>query len=406
MQRSLVRSRARPGDGRARCYGATFTDGVSTSVPDVSLIAAIDRALDDGALAPLRAAVAQADLAAEGDEAADWVILNASMSDHAEAVLETLLAGGLDLVAQVDTGDGSCRRVDRLLAFALGGGVTTPGVIGWLIARGADVNRRVNGDPLVAMCLTRSADVNLALFDALLAGGPDVNAANDEGVTALMRAAARDGDGRPDAIERLLARGADPHRRDRQGRTAADYAAAVPAPHLLQRLPTEGAAMRSSLPFCAAFGLRPGDWCVLEPLGTPVSWRWVTAASDAGDAQRAIETRYGWSRPPIGPFAVLQVVDVGEHARRADAHATRHAGAAMPGRFVLLTLTALAPPDQDADLPPAPRALFVVSGVFNHHADATAALSAPRGYSIIARLQALTVMTDGYPDPAAAMPAG
>lgn len=78
----------------------------------------------------------------------------------------------------------------------------------------------------------------------------------------------------------------------------------------------------------------------------------------------------------------------------------------MPGQLVLLTLTALKPLDRQAELPAEPRAPFVVSGAFDHRAAATAGLAAPRGCSGVARLEALTVMTGGDPDPAPAMPSG
>ena len=54
----------------------------------------------------------------------------------------------------------------------------------------------------------------------LLKAGAEVNAANDEGMTALMLLAQR---GDPDEIGTLLKAGADARMKDSEGRTALDY---------------------------------------------------------------------------------------------------------------------------------------------------------------------------------------
>ena len=68
----------------------------------------------------------------------------------------------------------------------------------------------------------------------LLARGVDVNAADDEGRTALHFAAQR-GVG-ADAVQRLLDAGADRHRQDAAGHTPRDYAAAGKRPRLVALL--------------------------------------------------------------------------------------------------------------------------------------------------------------------------
>ena len=53
-----------------------------------------------------------------------------------------------------------------------------------------------------------------------------------------------------------------------------------------------------------------------------------------------------------------------------------------------------------------PRAVFVVSGVFDDAARARAFAREQKGWSCVARLVALTMMADGWPDPAPALPLG
>jgi AAA+ superfamily predicted ATPase len=66
------------------------------------------------------------------------------------------------------------------------------------------------------------AHADAAAVDSALAGGADVNAAGDQGRTPLMQAALL---GHTQVVRRLLVAGADPTRRDRDGRAAADLAA-------------------------------------------------------------------------------------------------------------------------------------------------------------------------------------
>lgn len=377
---------------------------------DKPTIDALNTALDEGELGPLRAALPHVDLALCGDEVADWVLINATMTDHAAAILDALCEAGLDMAAAVPVDDGGAThwpRVDRLLVGALGGGLTTPEVVAWLLQHGADVDRRVGGESLLGRFLAVGANLDLAVLDTVLDAGPDVNAAGADGATPLMRAASRGGYGRAQAIERLLARGADPARRDRDNRTAADYAAAVPVPEYIALL--KPAAQTTPTARCAAHDVEPGGWFVLEPFGEPRVWRWSMPAANAAAAQQHIETCYGASRTPIGPFAALELLDVGDASRGADAHAALWPGSMAPGQLVVLTLSAAVPPHPYIDAPGAPpRAVFVVSGVFDPRstARARACVAAQRGWSVIARLGSLTLMADGWPEAVAATQAG
>ncbi|MEM7791544.1 MAG: ankyrin repeat domain-containing protein, partial [Verrucomicrobiota bacterium] len=58
----------------------------------------------------------------------------------------------------------------------------------------------------------------------LIAAGADVNLATTKGVTPLIRASMHGGHYPGDAIDQLLAGGADPYLADQQGRTALDWA--------------------------------------------------------------------------------------------------------------------------------------------------------------------------------------
>lgn len=86
------------------------------------------------------------------------------------------------------------------------------------INAGADVNAKDNKG---ATALIRASwEGNLELAELLLKHGADVNARNDDGCTALMFAAF---DGHPKIAEVLIAYGANKNLRDKNGSTAYDY---------------------------------------------------------------------------------------------------------------------------------------------------------------------------------------
>ncbi len=100
-------------------------------------------------------------------------------------------------------------------------------IVDRLLAAGIDVNARYAHDLTALMWAAGYADAardadGTALVRDLLDRGAHVDDADDRGRTALMIAAGR---GHADVAKLLLARGADPARRDRSGRTAADLAA-------------------------------------------------------------------------------------------------------------------------------------------------------------------------------------
>lgn len=105
-----------------------------------------------------------------------------------------------------------------------------------LLATGIDVNARYANDLTVLMWASGYADGasvadGVALVRELLVRGAQVEAADNRGRTPLMIAAER---GHAEVIRLLLAHGANPARRDKQGKTAADLA--------------DSAAVRAALP--------------------------------------------------------------------------------------------------------------------------------------------------------------
>ena len=95
-----------------------------------------------------------------------------------------------------------------------------------LLARGADLNARntkylvfhIPGDTPLHSAADRGG--GLAVVDALLLGGADIDARNSHGRTALFSAAAPSlGDSHHTVVRRMLDAGADPNARDRGGKT-------------------------------------------------------------------------------------------------------------------------------------------------------------------------------------------
>ena len=100
-------------------------------------------------------------------------------------------------------------------------------IVDRLLAAGIDVNARYANDLTVLMWASGHADDasdadGVALVRDLLDRGARVDDADDRGRTALMIAAER---GHAEVAKLLLAHGADPARREQQGKTAADLAA-------------------------------------------------------------------------------------------------------------------------------------------------------------------------------------
>lgn len=144
---------------------------------------------------------------------------------------ETLAALALDRGASPDGAD--LRRGPPLAAAAARGRLS---LVRLLLAHGADVNRRGLREELSALHQAASfeqAEIARCLLDA----GAEVDQREDEGATPLMYAAAR-GDLR--TVEILLARGADPSAKDKDGWTAWDWAVDKENPEIADLLAQAG----------------------------------------------------------------------------------------------------------------------------------------------------------------------
>jgi ankyrin repeat protein len=110
-----------------------------------------------------------------------------------------------------------------------------------LLALGAKADARDGDRATPLMAALRNPSTKWSTVKALLDGGADVNAADKDGGTALIRAVLRapgmiDTDAQVATIEGLLAAGADPARVDASGAMAMHHAAAVGEPRKVLEL--------------------------------------------------------------------------------------------------------------------------------------------------------------------------
>jgi hypothetical protein len=136
--------------------------------------------------------------------------LNMAASKGDLALVELLLA------ANADVNLANLAGVTPLMGAAFSGHA---GMVRKLIAAGGDIGPfdRVRKNAGIYAAGSGCSDCLLALIQA----GTAVNAALDNELTLLMWAAAY---GHEAAVRLLLAQGADPHLKDRRGKTAADMA--------------------------------------------------------------------------------------------------------------------------------------------------------------------------------------
>ena len=132
------------------------------------------------------------------------------------AIVELLLtAPGIDVNAKSRTG------TTALIAAADEGHAE---IVRLLLAEGANVNAKQRwGTTALMLAASGGSEGHTAIVELLLAvPGIDVNAKDDDdGITALMRAAAN---GQAAIVERLLAAGADVNAKDNDGETALMFA--------------------------------------------------------------------------------------------------------------------------------------------------------------------------------------
>lgn len=214
----------------------------------VAVTTAADTALHEAArgndLAGVIAALdrgAQPDCCLDGPWRDEFVTAMTQAVRHDNiAMMELLLARGATLDTQrLPLGEAAAR--------------STPETVAWLIGRGARVNGW-KGDrswPLHRLINERRHNLKGdegfdAVLEALLAAGADPDAPWDNWCTMLMRS---DGN----AANLLLAHGADPNRRDYEGRSALHFAG---SPQRVQALVAHGAEINAlSEPFSKGGGM-------------------------------------------------------------------------------------------------------------------------------------------------------
>ena len=157
--------------------------------------------------------------------------------DKAYKIVEQLLKQGADINAIGPDGK-------SVFQVAMDGNMPlcSPKILALLMDYHPDLNcRNSNGDGVVAITLNWSQyDYARKFIDA----GAPIDEANNDGVTPLMKLAQESlvvGPSPTDFIKLLLAKGADPERRDKQGKSAIDRAIASGDLDLLLVLDAKGA---------------------------------------------------------------------------------------------------------------------------------------------------------------------
>lgn len=192
---------------------------------------------------------AGADVGSRADtEEHDFTALHQTAGNKNPAVIDVLVAGGIDVDTQTESGItplhmaafvGNRAAVERFLALgadataSLDNGRTAlhmmpaDAAIGEaLLAAGADPNARTSGGLTPLHEAARDAE-NPAMLEVLITAGADPQARTQEGRTVLHSAA--ENNENPAIVETLVDAGADPNVRDDRGRTPLHEAVSNPA---------------------------------------------------------------------------------------------------------------------------------------------------------------------------------
>ncbi len=137
---------------------------------------------------------------------------------NAQAYLDAVFTGDLETVERlldagvpVDTRDPEHDETALMLALRF----KQDAIARLLLARGADVNARQREGR------TPITDADISMLSELRSAGADIQAADSEGMTVLMKAIERVD---TEKVKWLIRNGADITAKDEDGRTALDYA--------------------------------------------------------------------------------------------------------------------------------------------------------------------------------------
>ncbi|MEP6495279.1 MAG: ankyrin repeat domain-containing protein [bacterium] len=172
------------------------------------------------------------------NDAAGWTPLLVAIRQQRMAIARLLLDAGANPNVQAEDPLKKETTVTGIMVAAWGG---VPAAVDLLLARGAKLDdRNPAGVTNLIYAASHSMGKDVAL--KLIARGADVNAASNQGTTALMGAACEGGT----VLEQLVAKGADVNARDGKGSTALMNAASCGEAANVSRLMIAGARVNEA----------------------------------------------------------------------------------------------------------------------------------------------------------------
>lgn len=163
-------------------------------------------------------------------QASGYTLLIAAVDCCRIEIVQALLAKGVDVNGQDNEGETALVRA----AFA-----ARPAVVQALLAKGADVNKATTGG--VTALMAAAYNKQPATAEMLLAKGANPNAQTTTDLMTPLMWAARAGS--TEIVKALLARYANPNRRNKDGKTALTLAEDANATEIIKLLRNAGAAL-------------------------------------------------------------------------------------------------------------------------------------------------------------------
>jgi ankyrin repeat protein len=185
------------------------------------------------------------------DKSRATVLMLAARSDHRTdstarvLLLKLLIQHGSDIKARDQNNQTALHYSVANIMTEAGGFIARTEVVRFLLDNGAEPNAREDRGQTALMNIAQTSRTPIELFQTLIEKGTDINLANNDGITALMFAAA---EGRSDAVQLLLEKGASLNAKDNQGRTAIVHAVESGQSEITELLANKGADL-SLTPF-------------------------------------------------------------------------------------------------------------------------------------------------------------